>query len=186
MRKLSRLDDSAVILFEDETILRLFPVLRRAWSLSGEPATGGISGQNAKRVLFGAINLHTGHRIVMHYPSLRQSGFQEFLHLIRRSYPGHSIKLLLDAASAHTAPASRALAWTLNIDLIWLPKQCPELNAMDHLFKALKADISANHQYKNIDEHVTYAQDYILKLSNKQARILAGILSKNFWLKKLL
>ena len=57
---------------------------------------------------------------------------------------------------------------------------------MDHLFKALKADISANHQYNNIDEHATYAQDYLLKLSNKQARTIAGILSKNFWLKKLL
>src|SRR5881398_2703941 len=62
VRKLSSLNDSAVILFEDETILRLFPVLRRAWSLIGEPATVAISGQNAKQVLFGAINMHTGHR----------------------------------------------------------------------------------------------------------------------------
>ena len=57
---------------------------------------------------------------------------------------------------------------------------------MDHLFKALKAHISANHQYKNINQHAAYAQDYILQLSNKQARTLAGILSKNFWLIKLL
>jgi len=161
-------------------------VLRRAWSLSGEPAMVAISGQNAKQVLFSAINMHTGHRIVMLYAALKQSGFQEFLHLICRSYSRRPITILLDAASAHTAPASRTLAWMLNIDLIWLPKQCPELNAMDHLFKALKANISANHQYNNIDEHATYAQDYLLKLSNKQARTIAGILSKNFWLKKLL
>jgi transposase len=177
---------SAILLFEDETMLRLFPVLRRAWSLSGEPATIGISGQNAKRALFGAINVRTGHRIAMLYEALKQSGFQQFLRLIRCSYPGRPITILLDAASAHTAPASRALATTLNIELIWLPKQCPELNAMDHLFKALKADISANYQYKNIDQHASSAKDYILKLSNKQARTLAGILSKNFWLRKLL
>ena len=78
VRKLSRLGDSAVILFEDETILRLFPVLRRAWSLSGEPATVAISGQNTKQVLFGAINMHTGHRIVMLYAALKQSGFQDW------------------------------------------------------------------------------------------------------------
>lgn len=180
------MDRSAVILFEDETILRLFPVLRRAWSLSGEPATVGISGQNAKRVLFGAINVRTGHRIAMLYSALSQSGFQQFLRLIRRSYPWRPITILLDAASAHRAPESRALATMLNIEFIWLPKQCPELNVMDHLFKAVKADICANHQYKNIDEHATYAKDYILKLSNKQARTLAGILSKNFWLRKLL
>lgn len=167
-------------------MLRLFPVLRRAWSLSGEPAMVGITGQNAKRVLFGAINVNTGHRITMLYPALKQSCFQEFLRLIRRSYPWRPITILLDAASAHRAPESRALAITLNIELIWLPKQCPELNVMDHLFKAVKADICANHQYKTIDEHATYAKDYIINLSNKQARTIAGILSKNFWLKKLL
>ena len=180
------MDDSAVILFEDETIVRLFPVLRRAWSLSGEQAIVSITGHNAKRVLFSAINVHSGHRIVTPYPALRQSGFQEFLQLLRRSYPQRTIAILLDAASAHKAPKSQALARTLNIELIWLPKQCPELNAMDHLFKALKASISANHQYKNIDQHAAYAQNYILQLSNKQARTLAGILSKNFWLRKLL
>src|SRR5262245_20329539 len=46
----------AALLFEDETLLRLFPVLRRAWALRGEQARIGISGRNAKRVLFGAIN----------------------------------------------------------------------------------------------------------------------------------
>src|SRR3982751_5345594 len=174
VRKLSAMDSSAILLFEDETMLRRFPVLRRAWSLSGEPATVGITGQNAKRVLFGAINVRTGHRIAMLYPALKQSGFQEFLRIIRRSYPGRPLTILLDAASAHTAPASRALAITWNIELIWLPKQCPELNIMDHLFRAVKADISAHHQYKNIDQHATPAKDYILKLSNKQARTLAG------------
>jgi len=57
---------------------------------------------------------------------------------------------------------------------------------MDHLFKTVKADVCANHQYKTIDEHASHAKDYILQLSNKQARTLAGILSKNFWLRNLL
>jgi hypothetical protein len=177
---------SAILLFEDETILRLFPVLRRAWSLSGEPATIGITGQNAKRVLFGAINVRTGHRIVMLYATLKQSGFQDFLRLMRRSYTCRPVTILLDAASVHRAPESRALAIRLNIELIWLPKQCPELNVMDHLFKAVKADVCANHQYNTIDEHASYAKDYILQLSNKQARTLAGIFSRNFWLRNLL
>ena len=172
-----------MLLFEDETILRLFPVLRRAWSLSGEQATVGITGRNAKRVLFGAINLHTGHRIVMRYASMKQSGFQEFLRLLSRRYQNRPVWLLLDAASAHTAPKSLALAKALNVELIFLPKQCPELNAMDHLFKEVKADISANYQYSSIDEQTAWAETYLLHLTNKQALKRAGILSKNFWLK---
>ena len=174
---------SAVLLFQDEIILRLFPVLRRAWSLRGEQARIRISGKNAKRVLFGTINLRTGHRITMPYPGLNQQGFQAFLHRLRRSYWGRPIWLLLDEATAHTAPKSQWLAEALNITLVWLPKQCPELNAMDHLWKELRTDISANYQYQDIDEHALLAELYTLSLSNKQALKRAGILSNKFWLK---
>lgn len=177
---------SAVLLFEDEIQLRLFPVLRRAWALKGEPAAVGITGRNAKRVLFGTINLRTGHHLVMRHSKMNQQGFQTFLRLLRRRYPGRQIWLLLDAGSSHTAPKSQALAEELNIHLIWLPKQCPELNAMDHLWKEVKADISANHQYKDINEHALNAENYILQLTNKQALKRAGILSKNFWLQRFL
>lgn len=176
----------AVLLFEDEIIVRLFAVLRRAWSLSGEQATVGITGYNAKRVLFGTINIRTGHRILLRQPKMNQQGFQDFLRLLRCRYRARPIWLLLDAASTHTAPKSRALAEKLNIELIWLPKQCPELNAMDHLWKELKADISANYQYDTIEQHIGMAADYTLKLTRQQALKRAGILSKSFWLKSLL
>lgn len=174
---------SAVLLFQDETILRLFPVLRRAWSLSGEQARVGISGENAKGVLFGTINLRTGHRLVRQYPKLNQAGFQAFLRVLSRHYSGREVWLLLDKGTPHRVANSQALAQRLHIQLIWLPKQCPELNAMDHLFKEVKTDISANYQYHNIDEHAAFAEAYILGLTNKQALKKAGILSKNFWLK---
>ena len=41
---------------------------------------------------------------------------------------------------------SLALAAELNIRLLWLPRQCSELNAMDHLWRHLKADLAANRQ----------------------------------------
>lgn len=128
----------AVLLFEDETILRLFPILRRAWSLRGEQAIVPITGKNAKRVLFGTINPRTGHRIVLCRPNMRQENFQDFLRLLRHAYPGRQIWLLLDEAPCHIAPKSQALAKRLNIELIWLPKQCSELNAMDQLWRGLK------------------------------------------------
>lgn len=177
---------SAVLLFQDEIILRLFPVLRRAWSLSGQAGRVGISGKNARQVLFGTINVHTAHRVLMRYPALNQTGFQAFLRLLRRRYAGRPIWLLLDAATAHTTARSRQLAQRLGIEFICLPKQCPELNAMDHLWKELRADSSANYQYQDVDEHVVFAELYTLSLSNQQARKRAGILAENFWLKSFL
>ena len=112
--------------------------------------------------------------------------FQDFLLEVRRRYKGRPICMLLDGASAHKTLASRRIAVLLNIVLIWLPKQCPELNATDHLWRSLKQTISANHQYNSIDEHVQMAIDYTQGLSNREARTKAGILSRNFWLKRFL
>ncbi|MBD0285982.1 MAG: transposase [Flavisolibacter sp.] len=177
---------SAVLLFEDEIQLHLFPVLARAWALKGEQARVGITARNAKGVLFGTINLRTGHRIVMRQRRLNQDGFQAFLRVLRRRYPGRQIWLVLDEATAHTAPQSQFLADTLDIQLVWLPRQCPELNAMDHLWKELRANIAANYQYETIEQHAAVAEHYTLKLTNRQALKKAGILSKNFWLKSFL
>jgi hypothetical protein len=175
-----------VLLFEDETTLRLFPVLRRAWSLRGEQAIVPITGSNAKRVLFGTINPRTGHRIVLCRPNMRQEHFQAFLRLLRQSYPGREIWLLLDEAPCHIAPKSQVLAEDLNIVLIWLPKQCSELNAMDQLWRELKDNISANYQFKGIEEHAAIAEHWILSLSKSEALVKAGVLSKNFWLQSFL
>ena len=175
-----------MLLFEDETILRLFPVLRRAWSLRGEQAIVPITGSNAKRVLFGTINPRTGHRIVLCRPNMRQEHFQAFLRLLHQSYPGREIWLLLDEAPCHIAPKSQALAENLNIVLIWLPKQCSELNAMDQLWRELKDNISANYQFKDIEEHAAMAEYWILSLSKSEALVKAGVLSKNFWLQSFL
>ena len=55
----------SVKLAEDETDLRLFPPLRAGWARRGEEAPVPISGGNAKRVLFGALNIETGGRLFL-------------------------------------------------------------------------------------------------------------------------
>lgn len=175
--------ESAVLLFEDETILRLFPVLRRAWALRGQQASVPITGKNAKRVLFGTINIRTGHRILLRRPNMQHQHFRDYLRLLRQCYRGRPIWLLLDEAPSHTAPQSEALAKELGIELVYLPKQCSELNAMDQLWRELKADISANYQFKTIDEHAAFAERWVLSLSKTEALRKASVLSKNFWLK---
>ena len=171
---------------EDETIVRLFPVLRRAWSLRGEQALVPITGQNAKRVLFATINLRTGHRICLRGRDMKQANFQALLREVRRRYQKRPVWMLLDEAKCHIAAKSQTLAAALDIHFVWLPKQCSELNSMDQLWKELKGTISANYQFTSIDEHAEYAEQWLLTLTNKEALRKAGVLSKNFWLQSFL
>lgn len=168
---------------EDETILRLFPVLRRAWSLRGQQALVPITGQNAKRVLFATINLRTGQRICLRGRDMKQANFQALLREVRRRYGKRPVWMLLDEAKCHIAGKSQALAAALDIHFVWLPKQCSELNAMDQLWKGLKSNISANCQFSSIEEHATHAEEWLLSLTNKEALRKGGVLSKNFWLR---
>src|SRR5690349_7222985 len=46
-----------VLLFTDWTLLRLFPPLRAMWAAIGTQAKVAITGQNARRVLFGTIEV---------------------------------------------------------------------------------------------------------------------------------
>jgi len=115
-----------VLLGEDETGLRLFPVLRRAWALQGEQAHGAITGWNAKRVLCGAINLRTGHRLILRRPHMEQVHCQAFLRLWREAYLGRRIALLLDETPSHRAAKSQSLAADLDMELLWLPKPWAE------------------------------------------------------------
>jgi hypothetical protein len=186
VRQLKPLPPEAVWLFEAETLRRLFPVLRRAWSLRGEQAGVPRTGNNAKRVLFGPLTPRTGHRLVFRCPHMRHESFPAFLRLLRHSYPGQAIWLLVDAAPCPLAPKSQGLAETLKIVLVWLPKQCSALNAMGHLWRALKAKSSANSQVKSIDEHADLAEDWIRSLSSHETLLKAGVLSKNFWLQSFL
>jgi len=176
-----------VLLFTDWTLLRLFPPLRAMWAAIGTQAKVAITGQNAKRVLFGTINVRTTHRTVFIGRSVGTRDVQAFLLALRRAYRrAGTIWLLADRASGHTAAATLALAKELRIEFVWLPKQWPELNAMDQLWKELKRDVAANRQAASIDNLAERACQWVLNLTSSQARRKSGMASSKFWLRYLL
>jgi transposase InsO family protein len=187
VRRLKQMGPQDVLLFADATRLRLFPPLRATWARIGEQALVPVTGRNARRVLFGALNVRTAHRIIMRWPSETSPGARAFLTEIRRRYrQAPTIWLLLDHGPAHTAAPTQRLAAELNIELVWLPKQWPELNAMDQLWRELKRLVAANRQAANIEDLAEQAENWVLGLRPQETLRKAGILSPHFWLKSLL
>jgi hypothetical protein len=180
---LAQLSPRWVTLFEDETDLLLLPPLRAAWGRRGQPLAVPISGANARRVVFGTINIATGHRLFLARKRQRSEDFQSFLPIVARHYRGRGVALLLDEDPSHTAQASQALAAHLGIRLVWLPKRCPELNGMDHLWGHGKDHLCADRQYDDLDAEVERFIAYLRGLSNRNALRQAGLLSQDFWLR---
>jgi DDE superfamily endonuclease len=145
-----------------------------------------LSGRNARRVLFGAMNLRTAHRLLVVRERQRAVDFQAFLRVVQNSYRGWHVALLLDEDPSHTAAGSIRLANGFDIDLLWLPKRSPQLNPMDTLWGQAKDVISADWQYPAIDKHVECFLEYLEGLSAWEALDTAGIYSPDFWLRDLL
>jgi transposase len=175
-----------VVLAEDETDLLLFPPLRAAWSPRGQPKEVLLSGRNGRRVVFGAMNLRTGRRVLLARDRQRAGDFQAFLRVVRSAYRGWRVVLLLDEDPSHTAKGSVALAERFGMELLWLPKRAPKLNPMDTLWGQAKDVICADTQYPTLDEQVNRFTGYLLSLSGREALHTAGVRSKDFWLKTVL
>jgi transposase len=161
----------------------LFPPLRAGWAPVGQQVQVSITGRNARRVVFGTINLRTGHRVLLRRDHGRAPDFCAFLTELRRRHGDRPLALLLDEDPCHTAKMSQLLASKLNIRLLWLPHRSPELNPMEHLWRFAKQQISANFQYRSIEAHVSRFIGYVHQLSPRAALRKAGVLSRHFWLR---
>ena len=173
----------AFVLAQDETDLLFFPPLRFVWAKRGEQAKVWLTARNAPRVLFGAVNLRTGRLVLLARLQQRAPDFSAFLREVQRRYRGRPIVLVLDEDPSHTARASQRLAATLGITLLWLPKRCPELNPMDHLWRSVKQKVCANRQETNIDALVARGLRYLRRLPPRAILRKAGVLSRRFWLR---
>jgi len=175
-----------VVLAEDETDLLLFPPLRSCWSPVGQPKEVVLSGRNARRVVFGAMNLRTGRRFFLARERQRAEDFQAFLRLLHDRYRGWQVALLLDEDPSHTAKGSVQLAEGFNMELLSLPKRVPELNPMDTLWGQAKDVVSADKQYASLDEQVDRFIRHLESLTPEDALHTAGVLSDDFWLHDVL
>ena len=185
-RQIRGLPPRTALLAEDETDLLLFPPLRAGWARRGEPKRVVLSGRNARRVVFGALNLRTGSRYFLPRERQRAVDYQAFLRLLHERYRGWHLALLQDEDPSHTAAGSVALAGAFDIELLWLPKRSPKLNPMDTLWGQGKDVVSANKQYTTIDEQVERFMAHLEDLSVWDTFHTTGLHSKNYWLRSVL
>ena len=101
------------LLVLDQTALRHLPPLRAAWALRGQQAAVRISGTNARRSLFGSLDLRTGRRVLMVRKHQRLADYHGFLRRLRHGVGSCGARwLLLDRHGSHQSPA--ACAWPRN------------------------------------------------------------------------
>lgn len=166
----------------DEVIITETPPLTCCYGRIGQQVCVPITGNRAKRIIHGALNIVTGDILLFITPVWDALTHQYFLTMIRAHWRGWQVILFEDRGSPHTAEDSTELAPTLGIQLRFLPRACPELNAMDHLFRFVKGEAVANRPTLSIDQSADAACQYIYAMSHQARLTKAGVYSGNFWL----
>ncbi|HND20972.1 MAG TPA: transposase [Acidobacteriota bacterium] len=166
----------------DEVIITETPPLTSCYHRRGHPRWTPISGNRAKRIIHGVINIKTGEMELLITSDWVQETHQAFLHLIDVHWRGWNIIVFQDRGSPHTAEESLRIAAALQIEVRFLPRATPELNAMDHLWRWVKSRGIANEPTRSVDDSADQACRYLLNLSPQERLRKAGILSGNFWL----
>jgi hypothetical protein len=171
-----------VIVMLDETIVTETPPLYSCYGRIGEQVRVPITGKRAKRILHGALNVRSGDVLLLITDEWVQETHQYFLRMIRAHWRGWAIVCFEDRGSPHLADDSVELASDLAIELRFLPRAAPELNAMDQLWRRVKGYTVATRATQSIEASADCVCHYILAMRPQDRLRQAGVLSGNFWL----
>jgi len=168
----------------DETIICETPPLYSCYGRIGQQVRVPITGNRAKRILHGVMNIRSGDVLLLITDEWVQETHQYFLSMIRSHWRGWHIILFEDRGSPHMAEDSRDWAADLGIEIRLLPKATPELNAMDQLWRRVKGETLASRATQSIEKSAHSIGQHILDLNPRDRLRKAGVLSGNFWLTK--
>jgi len=172
----------AILLMLDETIITETPPLYSAYGHIGEQVRVPITGNRAKRIVHGAINIESGDVALLITEEWVNETHQAFLAMIRSHWRGGNPVLFEGRASQHKSPSGLALAEELGIEVRLLPRATPGLNAMDHLWRHGKRQAVGDRPTVTVTDSALAVCRYVIDLSPRERLRQAGVLSGNFWL----
>lgn len=146
---------------EDESRIGTLPVERRRITLKGIKPISHVSHELKSYYLYGAVEPKTGESFFMEFPHLDSVCFQIYLDEFSISYPDSFNILLLDKGRFHTA---KSLKIPSNVALLFLPAYSPELNPIERVWEAIKAEI-ANEVHTAIDSLIDRVAFVVCNLS---------------------
>ena len=170
----SRAGPDASVLVEDETTIKRFPPLRRQWQPVGEQRPVMVPTSNDDFTLYGTLDLTSGSTHARAYDKGRSDYTIQYLESLLRATTGE-VLLIWDQAKWHTSKKVRK--WLDKHDRIethLLPVRSPDANPMEDLWRELKERVAACLE-RSLDTLLESAQQYLSKLSGKQALRTAGL-----------
>jgi transposase len=155
---------------QDESRFGLLTVRRRRLTARGVQPVGLVQHTFEWFYVYGAVAPATGERCFLELPYLNADMFQLFVDTFAHAFPDSFNILLLDNSGAHTA---QRLHWPTNVQPVWLPPYCPELNPMERVWRDVKDDL-AWLRFPELDAQQVYVGDLLQAYDASTLQALTG------------
>jgi hypothetical protein len=153
-----RLRPDEALLFADEMDVDLLPKVGSQWSPKGQRVTVDTPGKNQKAYVAAALDFGTGRLVCRTGWKKDRFLFLRLLEAVARAYPVERVRrvfVVVDNYAVHDARAVRDwLAAHPQIDLLFLPRYCPQANPIERVFGDVHEAITRNHRYADLPKLV--------------------------------
>jgi transposase len=130
----------------DEAGLYLQATTCQVWSPTGHTPVVRADPGRAKTNFYGTLNLRTGQEIAMRSDLMNAEVSAQHLELLLEANPNVPILLFWDRAPWHRGkPIDNVLENHPRLEIIFFPTASPELNPQEHVWKAIRKEVSHNH-----------------------------------------
>ena len=144
---------NTVFLAGDEAGLYLQATTGYVWSPLGQTPMVRADPGRAKTNFYGALNLHTGQEVAIRSDLMNAEVSAQYLDLILESNPNVAIILFWDRAPWHRGqPIDQVLEDNPRLEIIFFPPGSPDLNPQEHVWKAVRKEVSHNHLEARLPE----------------------------------
>lgn len=169
-------DPEITVVAEDESDSQLLAMVRAMWQRIGEQLRIVTPGVNAKRGIFGALNVRTGEWFYQVTPRKRGIEMIAFLERILTAYPTGRVAVIVDNAPIHVSRLVRTwVAAHPGLELVYLPTYSGhQLNPVEKVWWALKGEIAANRCFRSLVDLETAIHRFFEDFSPERALGLAN------------
>ena len=138
---------------EDEAGLYLQATTCYVWSLSGQTPIVRADPGRAKTHFYGSLNLKTGQELAMRSDVMNAEVSAQHLEMLLEANPDVPILLFWDRTPWHRGqPIDKVLAENPRLEIMFFPTASPDLNPQEHVWKAVRKEVSHNHLEARLPE----------------------------------
>lgn len=165
----------AILYFEDESNIRLTPVIAKTWGLIGKKIFQNETGHRGSVSAISAIS-NSGRLIFNVHDGGKRFNSDDIIHFLSemlRHHPRRHLVVVMDQATCHKSKKTKAyIAGQKRLHVFYLPPKTPEFNPDEQVWDHLKYQELKAHQAKTIPQLKKLTRRKLRKMSKNKKQLL--------------